>query len=170
MSYKDIYPNEERLVCELMERGWHISCAESCTGGMVASRIIDVPNASAVIEQSFVTYSDEAKKELLGVSSETIKKHDVVSEEVALEMVKGLSDRTGSEVCISVTGYAGPYEPYFTDGSRIEIGTVCFGFYIGGIYTTRQLNLGNIGRELVRKTACEYAIATAADILKKRKE
>ena len=77
---------------ELKEHGYHISCAESCTGGLLASTIINVSGASDIINESYVTYSNEAKIKVLKVKKESIEKYDVVSEEVVKEMANGLLD------------------------------------------------------------------------------
>ena len=103
---KDI---EEKIVKLLKEKSLHISFAESMTGGMLASTIINVSGASDVIEKSFVTYSNKAKNDLLNVSFQTIEKYDVVSKEVVIEMVKGLKKICDSQVLCSVSGYASGY-------------------------------------------------------------
>ncbi len=99
---------EERVVSLLKEKKYHISFAESCTGGMLASTIINVNGSSSVINESFVTYSNEAKEKLLSVNKNTISKFGVVSNETVLEMANGLYNITNSEVCVSVSGIAGP--------------------------------------------------------------
>lgn len=99
---------EEELVSKLKNCGFHLSAAESCTGGMLISGIIGVSGASDVIEESYITYSDRVKHKLLGVSEETLKKYTAVSAETADEMLTGCAERSGSECVISVTGYAGP--------------------------------------------------------------
>ena len=99
---------DEVVVRILKEKHLTISAAESCTGGLFAASITDVPGASEVIRESYVTYSSEAKKSVLGVPSETIDTYGVVSPETAEAMAEGLSRISGSDVCISVTGYAGP--------------------------------------------------------------
>ncbi|MBE6020597.1 MAG: competence/damage-inducible protein A [Clostridiales bacterium] len=93
---------------KLMEKGLSISCAESCTGGLFAATLIGVDGISSVFERGFVTYSNEAKEAELGVRHETLEKFGAVSEETAREMTAGLKKKTGSNVCISVTGIAGP--------------------------------------------------------------
>ncbi len=103
---KDI---EEKIVKLLKEKSLQISFAESMTGGMLASTIINVSGASDVIEKSFVTYSNKAKNELLNVSFQTIEKYDVVSKEVVIEMVNGLKKICDSQVLCSVSGYASGY-------------------------------------------------------------
>lgn len=92
----------------LLEKGLTISCAESCTGGMFAAALTDVPGISKIFDRGFVTYSNKAKIEELGVSPATIEKHGAVSPETAKEMVQGVYKATGSDICVSVTGIAGP--------------------------------------------------------------
>lgn len=152
---------EEQLVNKLIEQNWHISCAESCTGGLVASRIVNVANASRVLDASFVTYANEAKIKYLGVSPDTIAKHGVVSEEAVAEMAAGVAKETQAEVGIAVSGIAGPSGG--TD--KKPVGMVCFGFYVNGDITTRTMLFGNPGRNEVRSFAAEYALNTALQLL-----
>lgn len=93
---------------KLMEKNISVSCAESCTGGLFAATLIGVDGISSVFERGFVTYSNEAKEIELGVSHDTLEKFGAVSEETAREMTAGLKNKTGSRMCISVTGIAGP--------------------------------------------------------------
>ena len=156
-------PLEEQLVNKLMENNLHISCAESCTGGLIASRIVHVANASKVFDSAFVTYANEAKMKYLGVSPETILKYGVVSEEVVLEMAAGVAKETGAEVTIAVSGIAGP-------GGGTEnkpVGMVCFGFCINGKITTRTCRFGNPGRNEVRAQSTEFALQTTLELLSK---
>ena len=92
----------------LIEKNITISCAESCTGGGFAKALTDVPGISKVFERGIVTYTWRAKQEELGVSHETLEKYTAESEEVAKEMVDGLKAKTGSDLCIAITGVAGP--------------------------------------------------------------
>ncbi|MBO4666949.1 MAG: CinA family nicotinamide mononucleotide deamidase-related protein [Bacilli bacterium] len=118
---------EEKVYQELKRLGYHISFAESCTGGMLASKLVNVSGSSAVMNESYVTYSEDAKMKILGVKKETIEKYDVVSKNVAIEMASGVQKITGSEVTVGVTGYAGP-----SGGTKdIPVGTVCFSIVIG---------------------------------------
>lgn len=107
---------------ELKEHGYYISCAESCTGGLLASTIINVSGASDIINESYVTYSNEAKIKVLKVKKESIEKYDVVSEEVVKEMANGLFALTSSNVCLAVSGYAGP--------TGENVGKVCYAIRI----------------------------------------
>ncbi len=95
---------EKQIVEKLKACGYHISFAESCTGGLLASTIINVSGASNVIEESYITYSNRVKMKVLGVKKETLDTYTVYSLETSLEMAKGLKEKTNSEVCISVTG------------------------------------------------------------------
>lgn len=97
---------EEVLIDELRAKGEKISCAESITGGLVASSIVDIAGASDVLKESYITYDNDIKHKLLNVSYETIEKYDVVSPEVAGEMLDGLHQATGSDLCLATTGYA----------------------------------------------------------------
>ncbi len=99
---------EETVVRLLGERGWTLATAESCCGGLIASRITDVPGASAVFTHGFVTYSNEAKHELLGVTAETLETHGAVSEPVVRQMAEGALAASGANVAVAVTGIAGP--------------------------------------------------------------
>ena len=119
----------------LKEKNLKISFAESVTGGMLASTLINVNGSSNVIKESLVTYSDEAKIKYLNVKKETIEKYNVVSKEVSLEMAKGLYELTKSDVCISTTGLAGP-----TGGSPDKpIGLVCYTIKVLDKYLTKEV-------------------------------
>ncbi|WP_416334753.1 nicotinamide-nucleotide amidohydrolase family protein [Anaerococcus sp. DFU013_CI05] len=97
---------EEVLINILKERNEKVTTAESITGGLIASSIIDIPGASDVISEAYVTYADEVKENILNVSRETIKEYSVVSEEVLNEMLDGLYSRTKANLCLATTGYA----------------------------------------------------------------
>lgn len=152
---------ENEVVKKLIEKKYHIAFAESCTAGLCASRLVNVANASKVIDVSFVTYADMAKIKYLGVLQETIDKYNVVSKEVAKEMAEGVSKNTKAEVGVGVTGVAGP-----TGGSiDIPVGTVCFGFSILGNTVTEVVHFGNIGRNNVRKAACDYVFSRLNELI-----
>ena len=99
-------PREEVLIDLLRSKNEFVSTAESITGGLVASSIVDIAGASDVLKEAYVCYANEVKNKLLNVSYETIDKYDVVSREVAEEMAKGLRARTNSDLCLATTGYA----------------------------------------------------------------
>ncbi len=92
----------------LIENNLTISTTESCTGGLLSSKFTDVSGSSAFVHLNFVTYANEAKNRILGVSLETLENYGAVSEECSYEMAKGLFDFTGANICISTTGIAGP--------------------------------------------------------------
>lgn len=144
----------EIVVNKLIEKGYKIATAESCTGGLLASKIIDVANASKVIDMSFVTYSNESKIELLGVKEELIKEFGVVSEEVALKMAYGVSMKAKANLGVGISGIAGP-----TGGTKTKpVGMVCFGFYIDGQSYSVTKYFGDIGRGNVRALSVAFAL------------
>ena len=93
---------------KLMTKKLSISCAESCTGGLFAATLTKIPGISTVFDRGYVTYSNRSKMEELGVSMETLETYGAVSAETAEEMVRGVYENTGSNLCIAVTGIAGP--------------------------------------------------------------
>lgn len=99
---------EELVVKLLADRGLTITCAESCTGGLLSSRIINVPGVSDVYKVGFVTYSNKAKRKLLGVKKSTLKKFGAVSKQTACEMATGAAKAAKADVAVAVTGIAGP--------------------------------------------------------------
>ena len=126
---------EYKVVEKLIEKGYHITFSESCTAGLACAKLVNVPDASKVLNVSFTTYADDAKVKYLGVDPETIRDFGVVSEEVAAEMALGTAKNTGSEVGVGITGIAGPSGA--VPGK--PVGTVCFGIAINGeVYTWRQ--------------------------------
>lgn len=154
---------EEQVVNKLIDRGFRISFAESCTGGLCCGTLVNVSNASKVLDMSFVTYANEAKVELINVSHETIENYGVVSEQVAGEMCKGVAEKAHSEVGVGITGVAGP-----TGGTaKKPVGMVCFGFYVLGNVTTRTMQFGNIGRNEVRAKSVDFVFNTLAELLEK---
>ena len=112
----------------LIDRNISISACESCTGGDFAQMLVSVSGISKVFDRGLVTYSERAKREELGVNKETLEKYTAESPEVALEMAKGLRAKTGSELCISSTGVAGPDAYHGLDAGTMYIGIV-FGEY-----------------------------------------
>lgn len=152
---------EEKLVERLTQLNYHIAFAESCTGGLCCATLVNVTNASKVLDMSFVTYANEAKMELLGVSADTILANGVVSEQVAEEMARGVAERAKSEVGIGITGVAGPGG----GTAKKPVGMVCFGFYINGDVTTYTVQFGEIGRQQVRKSSVEFVFEKLLELL-----
>lgn len=138
-------------------RGWHIATAESCTGGLVVAALTAIAGSSDVLERGFVTYSNEAKSELLGVPSELIAEHGAVSAETAAAMARGAVARAPVDIAISVTGIAGPGGATATK----PVGLVLFGLARrdGTFRTERRIFPGD--RAAVR----EWALHTALGLL-----
>ena len=99
---------EHKIAKILIQKGLTIATTESCTGGLLSSKLTDVSGSSAFIRLNFVTYSNEAKHKVLGVTFDTLDKYGAVSEECAIEMAQGLQKTTGADICVSTTGIAGP--------------------------------------------------------------
>ena len=99
---------EEAAGSALLERGLTVSTAESCTGGLVAARLVNYPGISAALGEAHVTYANEAKVKYCGVSPETLRAHGAVSEQTAREMAQGLRQRSGADIAVATTGIAGP--------------------------------------------------------------
>ena len=119
----------------LVKRGFRISFAESCTGGLAAARLVEVPDASKVFDVGVITYANEAKIKYLGVFEETIEEFGVVSEEVAGQMAEGVARANMAQVGVGITGIAGP-----TGGTKNKpVGMVCFGFYVDGMLATHTM-------------------------------
>jgi nicotinamide-nucleotide amidase len=145
----------------LTAKVWTISFAESCTAGLAAAHLVDIPSASNVFNASFVTYSNDAKVKYLGVSEQTIEEKGVVSEEVAIQMAVGTARANGAEVGVGITGVAGP-----TGGTPNKpVGMVCFGFYIDGKTMTATKKFGDLGRDAVRIASVEYVYTFLATML-----
>lgn len=152
---------EELLVKNLSGRGWHIAFAESCTGGLAAARLINVPFASNVIDESIITYANEAKIKYLGVPEEMIEQYGVVSEEVAGAMASGMARAAGCEVGVGISGIAGPSGA--VPGK--PVGMVCFGFFVDGAVHTATRQFGGIGRNSVRAASVEFVYDTLLRLL-----
>ena len=137
------------------DAGVMIATAESCTGGMVAVALTDIPGSSDVVERGFVTYTNRAKTEMLGVRQDTLADYGAVSEEVAREMADGALATSGAQLTVSITGIAGPSGSEFKPEGR-----VCFGLARSGADTqTETVEFGAPGRAKVRAAACDHALA-----------
>lgn len=149
---------EEVVLKLLKEKGWTLSTAESCTGGMLASRIVSVPGASEVFDRGFITYSNEAKIQELGVSQDTLDRWGAVSRETAEEMAMKLVEKTKTAAGLAVTGIAGP------GGGTPEkpVGLVYVAAALNGRVESVELNLRG-ERERIRTVSCHHAL----DLLRK---
>jgi len=135
-----------------------LTCAESCTGGLLSGRIINVPGASDVFNEGFITYSNEAKSKYLGVNEATLLEYGAVSEQTAKEMVIGAATSTGSNAALAITGIAGP------DGGTEEkpVGLVYIGCYLDGKVVVREYKIKG-DRQKVR----DYSVIYALDLLRR---
>ena len=141
--------------------GLRITCAESCTGGMVAVALTDVAGSSDVFERGFVTYSNAAKVGLLGVSPQTLTDHGAVSEPVAREMAMGALAHSPADLAVSITGIAGPGGSEFKPEGR-----VCFGLARRGQpVRVETVEFGALGRAKVRQAATQHALGLLARAL-----
>lgn len=146
------------LIRRATAAGITIATAESCTGGMIAAALTDIPGSSAVVDRGFVTYSNAAKRQMLGVRAETLDAVGAVSEEVAAEMAEGAVRNAGVTLAVSVTGIAGPGGSEFKPEGR-----VCFGLARSGQQTfTETVEYGAIGRDKVRTATRDHALELLA--------
>ena len=138
----------QQVLGEACERRLRLSTAESCTGGLLASVLTDVPGRSHAFERGFITYTDDAKAQLLDVPLEMIKRNDAVSEPVARAMAEGALENSQADIAVSVTGYAAGSPP------QGRAGLVYLAAARRGRPTiTRKQEYGDIGRERVREQA-----------------
>jgi nicotinamide-nucleotide amidase len=143
----------EELAQRLMQRGWMLATAESCTGGLIAAACTELAGSSNWFERGFVTYSNDAKTELLGVSAATLATHGAVSEAVARDMAQGAVARSRARVGVAVTGVAGP-----SGGSKDKpVGTVWFGFLVDGELSS-ETRLFPGDRAAVRAATVQHAL------------
>ena len=135
--------------------GYHIACAESCTGGMVAAALTDLAGSSDVFDRGFVTYSNQAKIDMLGVSAETLAAHGAVSEQIAAEMAQGALTQSQASLAVAVTGIAGP-----GGSDHKPEGRVCFAVAMRGKpVQVETVEFGALGRDKVRAAARDHALA-----------
>ncbi|NMB43679.1 MAG: competence/damage-inducible protein A [Clostridiales bacterium] len=146
--------NLEDVVVDLLKRyDLGLSTAESCTGGLLSGRIINVPGASSVFDEGFITYSNEAKEKHLGVKKETLNKYGAVSKETALEMAQGVAKNTGKDAGLAITGIAGP-----GGGSKEKpVGLVYIACYLNGKVEVREY-VFNGDRQTVRERSVIHAL------------
>ena len=150
-----------RMVALLKEKELRIAFAESCTGGLCAAEVVAIPDASAVLDASVVTYSNEAKTAFVGVRPETLESYGAVSEEVAGEMAEGVARVTGADIGVGISGIAGP-----TGGTPEKpVGTVAFGFSVGGRLHTETRHFEGLDRNGVRDAAVRHVYATVGELV-----
>ena len=144
----------------LLEKGWMLATAESCTGGLIAGACTELAGSSAWFERGFVSYSNAAKTELLGVDAALIEAHGAVSEPVARAMAEGAIARSAARTAVAVTGVAGP-----AGGSPDKpVGTVWFGWSVDGQVRTERRRFDG-DRATVRAATVHYALQTLVTLL-----
>ena len=154
---------EEQVVKTLNEKGLVLATAESCTGGLIAKRITDVSGSSAVFNCGIVSYSNEIKEKVLGVSHKTLETYGAVSEQTVREMVKGALKISGADIAVSVSGIAGPN----SDNTEKPVGLIFLAVTNGKTITVKQLNntfTENI-RENNRQSASDEALKMILDLV-----
>ncbi|WP_159567146.1 nicotinamide-nucleotide amidase [Budvicia diplopodorum] len=152
---KKIYALSVKIGKKLSETGQWLTCAESCTGGLIAGSITDVAGSSAYFDRGFVTYSNQAKHDWLGVKLQTLAQWGAVSEPTVREMAMGALKMANADIAVSVSGIAGP------DGGTLNkpVGTVWFGWASrdGRVMASKRIFAGN--RQQVRQQAVYYALS-----------
>jgi nicotinamide-nucleotide amidase len=155
----------EELASLLNSHGWKVALAESCTGGLVSATLTELAGSSNWFDRGYITYSNQAKTECLGVPAELIESYGAVSEPVAKAMAEGAQRHAKVKAAVSITGIAGP------SGGSIEkpVGTVCFGWAIqsqGTVTTTCKTKLFTGNRQAVRQQATLFALTELLALLK----
>ncbi|MDL2398612.1 CinA family protein [Rhizobium mayense] len=155
----DILALARGIITDFTAKGWMVATAESCTGGLIVGALTEIPGSSAVVDRGFVTYTNTAKMEMLGVQEQTLVQFGAVSKETALQMVHGALFRSRADFAVAVTGVAGP------GGGSAEkpVGLVHLAAKArSGALIHHEMRYGDIGRDKVRlatlKTALEMLI------------
>ncbi|VWX58620.1 conserved hypothetical protein [Burkholderiales bacterium 8X] len=148
------------VAARLQQKGWMLTTAESCTGGLIAAACTDLAGSSGWFERGFVTYSNQAKTELLGVDANAIEQHGAVSELVARAMAAGALARSSAQVAVAVTGVAGP------GGGTADkpVGTVWFAWATSGVVQAERRRFDG-DRAAVRAATVQHALGVLAGIL-----
>ena len=156
---------EEKVIKMLRERGETCTTAESCTGGLLAGRLVNVPGASEAFGQGVITYSNEAKENILGVRKDTLRRVGAVSPETAGEMAAGAARMAGATLALSTTGIAGP------GGGTEEkpVGLVYIGCYYKSVVSVEK-HIFEGSRQENRNSAVQAALKMAERIMEERKE
>lgn len=154
----DIEREARAIIADFTARGLKIATAESCTGGLIAAALTEIAGSSAVVDRGFVTYSNAAKIDMLGIDGATLAAHGAVSRETAAEMARGALSRSDAHLAVAVTGIAGP------SGGSVEkpVGLVHLAAAArSGKFLHREMRYGDIGRDAVRLAT----VRTALDLL-----
>jgi nicotinamide-nucleotide amidase len=159
-----LYPGDIEATCAAIiaayrDLGWMIVTAESCTGGLIAGALTEIAGSSSVVDRGFVTYTNQAKMELIGVSTATLEGFGAVSKETALQMAQGALMRSNAQVAVAVTGIAGP------GGGSAEkpVGLVHLALKTrSGSIDHREMRYGELGRDQVRLATVRTALEMLA--------
>ncbi|WEX78779.1 CinA family protein [Sinorhizobium numidicum] len=154
----DIEQKARAIIADFTARGLKLATAESCTGGLIAGALTEIAGSSSVVDRGFVTYSNDAKIQMLGVSLATLAAHGAVSREIAIEMARGAVSHSEADFAVAVTGIAGP------GGGSVEkpVGLVHLAATgRKGTVLHREMRYGDIGRDAVRRAT----VRTALDLL-----
>ncbi|SFR40008.1 nicotinamide-nucleotide amidase [Yoonia tamlensis] len=141
------------ILAKARAKGVMIATAESCTGGMVAAALTDIAGSSAIFDRGFVTYTNAAKMQMLGVTKTSLDAHGAVSEQVAIEMALGAIAHSAAQISVSITGIAGP-----GGSDHKPEGRVCFGVAQAGECLAQTIEFGALGRANVRQAARDHAL------------
>ncbi|MDX0953189.1 nicotinamide-nucleotide amidohydrolase family protein [Sinorhizobium medicae] len=157
----DIEQKARHIIRDFTARGLKLATAESCTGGLIVGALTEVAGSSSVIDRGFVTYSNEAKIEMLGVAGETLAAHGAVSRETAVEMALGTVTNSASDFAVAVTGIAGP-----SGGSAEKpVGLVHLAAAgRDGAMRHREMRYGDLGREAIRLATVRTALDLVAEL------
>ena len=142
------------LAKTLLAKGWRLSTAESCTGGLVSASITALAGSSEWFERGYITYSNQAKSEDIDVSQNLIEEYGAVSDQVARAMALGTKQNSGSDIALSITGIAGP-----TGGSPEKpVGTVCFAWVLANDQMISETKHFEGDRQQIRQQACDFSL------------
>jgi nicotinamide-nucleotide amidase len=152
---------EDKLVNILINKGYHVAFVESCTGGLAVARIVNVANASKVLNCSFIAYSNDAKINLVNVNPDTLDQYGAVSEEVVREMASGVAKAAKAEIGVGISGIVGP-----SGGSKEKpIGIVCFGIQINDINYTFTEYFQSQSRNEIRNSSVEFILNKLLELI-----
>jgi len=161
MFSDELIARAQKILTDARARSLKIATAESCTGGLIAGLLTEIAGSSDVFERGFVTYSNHAKEEMLGVPGEMIRGHGAVSEIVARAMAEGAIRNSGAELAVAVTGIAGP-----GGGSADKpVGLVHIAAAHGGNVIHHECRFGDIGRSEVRLATTDAALALLSKLI-----
>ncbi len=162
MTHEELRAAATAVIEACRARGLKVATAESCTGGLVAGALTDIAGSSDVVDRGFVTYSNEAKQQMLGVSAATLRDYGAVSRQTAEAMARGALGKAEADIVVAITGIAGP-----GGGSADKpVGLVHFAAASrNGALTHREIRYGDIGRAEVREKSVLQALAMLMEML-----